>query len=156
MKLHIVASLLVVMTCAIRRTNAINLRQGPRTALVRPGSTVTLVCDVDQKAGITVYWYRPETNEYLSHDRTVYTRVPADRRRRYSIIGDRTQDIFTLQITNVVLADDGTYQCGYADGIGRFNVLASAKVTILIAPSEDSPMCYITTINGDPKVRRVS
>ncbi|XP_071476577.1 uncharacterized protein [Diadema antillarum] len=145
----------LVLSLTVLMVGAINLRQGPRSVQVRPGVMVTLTCDVDQKGGTTVYWKRRESNEYLSHDRNIYMRLPADRRRRYSIVGSHAQDVFTLQIANVELADDGTYQCGYADGLGRFNVLASARLTILIAPSAESPMCFVNTISGNPKQRKV-
>lgn len=65
---------------------------------------------------------------------------------RYSVLGDRSQGVYNLRISNASLEDDAEYQCQV--GPAKFNsaIRANAKLTV-ICKTRSLLIIYIHTIH---------
>ncbi|KAI8505715.1 hypothetical protein Bbelb_169040 [Branchiostoma belcheri] len=79
-----------------------SFRQQPESVAVRLGETVTLTCAIDNVAGV-VQWTKD--NFALGSDRAL-PGYP-----RHTITGDLNRGEYNLLIQDVLLEDDGKYQC---------------------------------------------
>ncbi|XP_038077209.1 uncharacterized protein LOC119745058 [Patiria miniata] len=123
------------------------LERGPQDAVVHEGDTVDFVCDLTTVSIYTIYWYYrgQSVSIYLSIDRSVIANppLPTQLERRLSIIGNESQDEFTLRITNVQETDEGTYSCQYNYPGVSSEIAGTAELTVLVPPSTQSPWCSV-------------
>ncbi|XP_038076045.1 neural cell adhesion molecule 1-like [Patiria miniata] len=124
------------------------LERGPQDAVVHEGDTVKFVCDLTNVIGYSVYWlYRSQGGfvRYLSIDRSVIANppLPPQLEQRLSIIGNESQDEFTLRITNVQETDEGTYSCRYGYLGRNVETAGTADLMVQVPPSTQSPWCSV-------------
>ena len=50
---------------------------------------------------------------------------------RYSVLGDRTQGVYNLKISNASLEDDAEYQCQVGPAKLNSAIRANAKLTVI-------------------------
>ncbi|XP_038076667.1 uncharacterized protein LOC119744676 [Patiria miniata] len=130
----------------------ISVDQGPTDVAVVQGGTATFVCDLSKVTGYKIYWYYLEGSlaRYLSIGRAVGVSTPlsSDLLSRLSIIGDESREEFTLRITNVRATDSGAYSCLYAHDGGSLQTAGAGRLTVLIPPSMESPVCVVEGTSG--------
>ncbi|CAK1549208.1 unnamed protein product [Leptosia nina] len=91
------------------------------------GSRVTLPCRVEHKAG-TLQWTKDDFGLGTHRNLSGY--------ERYSMIGSDEEGDYSLDIRDVTLEDDGTYQCQVSSGLSGAPAIRSryAHLTVLVAP----------------------
>ena len=118
---------------------------------VYAGQSATLICDLRDIFGYTIFWYHRERQIYLSYDDVIQGLLPGDLEDRLSIACDFAQELCSLTISHVSLEDKGTYECGHLTGAGfspRFIIEGYLNV-IVEPPSENSPFCLILGTGND-------
>ncbi|XP_045507832.1 irregular chiasm C-roughest protein-like isoform X1 [Colias croceus] len=91
------------------------------------GSRVTLPCRVEHKAG-TLQWTKDDFGLGTHRNLSGY--------ERYSMIGSDEEGDYSLDIRDVTLDDDGSYQCQVSSGLNGAPAIRSryAHLTVLVAP----------------------
>ncbi|XP_071964554.1 cell adhesion molecule 2-like [Antedon mediterranea] len=126
-------AILLTLSVFLQLANGIDFLIRPSNKRVLVGMSVTLRCSFSNKgSGNTVYWYRPETEKYISNNENLYTQMP-----RYQIIGNTGE--YSLQITNIQVTDEGEYRCGFFKN-GMFTY-ARAVIVVLVTPAMGNPKC---------------
>ncbi|XP_069180503.1 nephrin isoform X2 [Procambarus clarkii] len=102
-------------------------RVAPHSVEVVAGSSVTLFCEIDNQQG-KAQWTKD--GFALGFNRSSIPGFP-----RYSVLGDEAAGVHNLRITEVVMLDDGEYQCqvtpyGIAGAIRH-----AANLTVLLPPT---------------------
>ncbi|XP_033103082.1 peroxidasin-like [Anneissia japonica] len=140
------SSILVVVflfkCCLLDSITAAAVLQTPDNFTGLTGNDVTLSCQFVNLLNEQIVWFHKDSNEILTRDSTLAT-TNAAKRMRYTLTVD-DNEWYNLTIRNLSYADEGEYDCGYADnrGDGSANVyLASAFIDVITKPS--SPVCNI-------------
>ncbi|XP_039761635.1 irregular chiasm C-roughest protein-like isoform X3 [Pararge aegeria] len=91
------------------------------------GSRVTLPCRVENKIG-SLQWTKDDFGLGTHRNLSGY--------ERYSMIGSDEEGDYSLDIRDVTLEDDGSYQCQVSSGLNGEPAIRSryAQLTVLVAP----------------------
>ncbi|XP_052743120.1 irregular chiasm C-roughest protein isoform X2 [Bicyclus anynana] len=109
------------------------------------GSRVTLPCRVENKIG-SLQWTKDDFGLGTHRNLSGY--------ERYSMIGSDEEGDYSLDIRDVTLEDDGSYQCQVSSGLNGEPAIRSryAQLTVLVAP--DPPRipqgAFIDAIENQP------
>lgn len=115
------------------------------------GEDVTLICDLRNVGNEDIYWYAVELRDYISrNENIVEDNLPESDVNYFSIGYDETAEQFNLTIRNVRIRDSRTYECVHYTGVfsKNKNPLIKTKLTVLSAPSADSPVCKVLPTQG--------
>ncbi|XP_022111437.1 uncharacterized protein LOC110990664 [Acanthaster planci] len=140
-----------LMACHSPVLAQISVDQGPKDVSVVQGNTAIFDCDLNNAAGHIIYWYYESgaTKRYLSIGREVGRSTPLSPAllNRLSVIGDESQEEFTLRIVSVQESDKGSYSCLYAVG-NSLHTAGAGILTVWVPPSMQSPVCRVLGISG--------
>ncbi|XP_031640306.1 nephrin isoform X1 [Contarinia nasturtii] len=126
----ILTAMIVVQTSAAQQQK---FKVTPHDLQVLEGSEAVLRCEVSNLAG-QVQWTK---DGFALGFSAVIPGFP-----RYSVLGDRSQGVYNLRISNASLEDDAEYQCQV--GPAKFNsaIRANAKLTVISPPSNTEIQGY--------------
>ncbi|XP_059607886.1 nephrin isoform X3 [Phlebotomus argentipes] len=129
MVLSRVALILIGVLCAVPISVAgqqQKFRIVPQDLQVLEGSEALLRCEVQGLAG-QVQWTK---DGFALGFSAVIPGYP-----RYSVLGDRTQGVYNLRISNASLEDDAEYQCQVGPAKLNSAIRANAKLVVISPPS---------------------
>ncbi|XP_072933879.1 irregular chiasm C-roughest protein-like isoform X2 [Epargyreus clarus] len=120
----------VVLLCVLSRCHGYQEQRfamEPQDQNAIVGSRVTLPCRVENKVG-TLQWTKDDFGLGTHRNLSGY--------ERYFMIGSDEEGDYSLDIRDVTLDDDGTYQCQVSSGLNGEPPIRSryAQLTVLVAP----------------------
>ncbi|XP_012277554.1 nephrin isoform X2 [Orussus abietinus] len=102
-------------------------RVKPANSSVLEGGEVTLRCEIDNRAG-DVQWVK-DGFAYVIEPNGSIVGYP-----RLRLVGNKSQNIYNLKITNASLTDDGEYQCQVRQYLSNPAIRANARLTVISRP----------------------
>ncbi|XP_038107931.1 nephrin isoform X1 [Culex quinquefasciatus] len=126
LQIRTVVAVLTVLPALVIAAQQQRFRVQPRDLQVLEGSEALLRCEIQNLMG-AVQWTKDGFALGFSQTIPGYP--------RYSVLGDRTQGVYNLRISNASLEDDAEYQCQV--GPAKFNsaIRANAKLIVISPPS---------------------
>ncbi len=142
--------LYVIILDVLYTVSAITTRVHPKDVQIVVGSTVTLTCAVDDIGTNNIYWYRHATQTYLTKDNKVFHQAGSLRNfyTRISVVGDRRQGEFNLNITNASFDDADRYSCVFFDRSRYIGESQAGELKVYEAPAEGFPKCSVAPPRG--------
>ncbi|XP_022081902.1 uncharacterized protein LOC110974511 [Acanthaster planci] len=153
-------ALVVTLVCGGAHVGANPFRVEPQNTNAALGETVVLPCILRNTtlSHCNVFWYRSDQQVYISRNRRIIDRLSPDVRERYSILGNRSSGVYSLQIQDVAEADAGEYQCTcFPRSHANSYLSPPAAIYIVIRPPPEYPICRLREGTGPLMVgQRVS
>ncbi|XP_072037433.1 kin of IRRE-like protein 1 [Amphiura filiformis] len=148
---------LFLCLCHIELSEA-QFRKQPKDVYADLGGTVTLPCAIRRVRygkGEVSWNYKlagVAGQQNISSEYLLYPSLDTDRRRRYSILGNRSNGEYNLQITNVRNSDEATYECVYYEGHADPALITNRKRGGILAigryPDPGYPLCSMSPSTG--------
>ena len=151
MAFHVKFLLLAAIELAFtifRFTNAVSVDSGSMADTLESttGESITLICNLSNSHGINQIWFS-DTTYYLSLGETIDPSSPT-KANRLEVFCYEHEESCELTISNLKQSDAGTYVCGIVAPNGARLSLASADLSILVPPSDTSPVCGLYRDNA--------
>ncbi|XP_038078025.1 uncharacterized protein LOC119745610 [Patiria miniata] len=144
-------ALVTTLVCGGGLVGANPFRVEPQDATAALGETVVLPCILRNTtlSHCNVFWYRSDEQIYISRNRRIIDRLSPEVRERYSILGNRSSGIYSLQIRDLVASDMGEYKCTcFPRSHANAYLSPPAAIFIVARPPEEYPVCRLREGTG--------